>query len=1145
MRQSLVGRIVAILLCVAVVPLAAYMAIAIPLSSQTLVEVVADSLANQCELVASDIDGFLQQRLSAARLLSQADTLESDDVGAIRQYLAEAAESDPAIGDLYVVGLQGSTQATSRPDGDLVSDESRDPCIVGKELIAACVSARQGDVLVSEAMPLPGGSGLLLATPVTDDANQVVVKVLLVEIPIARIQDIVSRFDDLVLGDKFVYVLDQARDVVTSRDPTVASWGRVGGRIGCLAATPQLARRLAESSPSRTLSYRDAEGDDVVAGYADISAFGVNRALKWSIIAVAPVDEIWMPVRTMRNRMLTFGLLVTLGTVGLAGIMSRTVTAPMRRLNQAADQMRQGKYDIHLPATGIGEVDQVYRAFDATALAVADRNQKLSESVKRYRALFENMNAGFVLFEVVQDKAAVPVDLVIVAVNEEFEFTTGLKSVDVTGKRLTQVLPGVQNDAADWIGMFGKIALTGEPRQVEQGSELLGRDFMITAYQPAPRQCAVTFSDVTQRKLVEEQLRRKEHMVSSSQDMMALLDRDYVYLAVNDAYLAAFGKTHEEVVGRTVSDVFGQEFFASVINPHAQRCFEGQETRYRAWFEFPIHGRRHMDVAYSPYEDKSNQIAGFVVCARDITEQKMSEKALSESEERLRLAMRAAGMGNWDWDLRTGKIVWSEGHERLWGMPPGSFHGTYDEFDARVHPEDRPALAAAVSQARESQTAYVHEFRIVWPDGSSHWIEGQGRFEYDESGAPIRMTGVVRDITVRRQAEESLRASEAQFRAMCDVSPMGIFLVRPDGHVTYGNASDLKLTGLTWEDTMGLNWVKAIHPEDRERALAEWSRAIDAGQPYEGVGRYLHEDGKIVWWDVKTAPVEVDGQLLGFVGIVVDISDRVERERELEQRVAERTRELKQANEDLDAYAHSVAHDLRAPLRAMFGFARALREDYADRLDEEGREYTEVIESAAHQMDELTTDLLEYSQVGRGEFSVEPVDLDDVLEKALEPFAVDVCACQADLHIEHPLGTVVGHGRLLVQVVSNLVANAMKFVAPGAKPEIRIWSHARNGSRRLWIEDNGIGIAPRFHAKIFQVFERLHGIETYAGTGIGLAIVRRAVESMGGQFGVESSAGAGSRFWVEFPAGHRLADVESIAGTSRQQLRKLGSSSNE
>ena len=238
---------------------------------------------------------------------------------------------------------------------------------------------------------------------------------------------------------------------------------------------------------------------------------------------------------------------------------------------------------------------------------------------------------------------------------------------------------------------------------------------------------------------------------------------------------------------------------------------------------------------------------------------------------------------------------------------------------------------------------------------------------------------------------------------------------------------------------------------------------------------------------------------------------------ELERRVAERTAELQAANEELEAFAYSVSHDLRAPLRAMDGFARALVEDCAPRLGPEGAEYCRHIVESAACLDALIKDLLAYSQLGRAPLHVQPVDLNEVIAEVMRQVESEVCERGARVRVETPLPEVAAHRGTLVQVVSNLLTNALKFVAPGTRPDVTIRAERRGAKVRLWFEDNGIGIAKEHHDRIFRPFERLHGIESYMGTGIGLAIVSRAIRRLGGRCGVESRPDAGSRFWIELP----------------------------
>lgn len=227
----------------------------------------------------------------------------------------------------------------------------------------------------------------------------------------------------------------------------------------------------------------------------------------------------------------------------------------------------------------------------------------------------------------------------------------------------------------------------------------------------------------------------------------------------------------------------------------------------------------------------------------------------------------------------------------------------------------------------------------------------------------------------------------------------------------------------------------------------------------------------------------------------------------LELRVAERTAELDSSNRELDAFAYSVAHDLRAPLRAMHGFANAVLEDYAPVLDDSGRNYLARVIAAAHNMDTLIQDLLAYSRIGRAHLVLEAVPLDEAVRDALEALAGEVKGSQARVNVDVPPLLVEAHRATLKQVILNLVSNAIKFVAAGVRPEISIQARAENSRVHVTVTDNGIGIAPEHRERIFNVFERLHGAETYPGTGVGLSIVKKGLARMHGEISVQSGPG--------------------------------------
>ncbi len=283
---------------------------------------------------------------------------------------------------------------------------------------------------------------------------------------------------------------------------------------------------------------------------------------------------------------------------------------------------------------------------------------------------------------------------------------------------------------------------------------------------------------------------------------------------------------------------------------------------------------------------------------------------------------------------------------------------------------------------------------------------------------------------------------------------------------------------------------------------------------------------------------------------------------QLEQRVAERTAKLQEINAELESFSYTVSHDLRAPLRAMQGFANALQEDCAQQLGELGQKYSQRIIAASQRMDKMIQDLLAYSRISRAELHLQPVSLELVITEVLAQLHPEIEDTQAQITVGakglFPLPPVLGHRSTLIQIVGNLLSNALKFVPDRVPPQVQIWAEQierkaenqeENASSvqfvlapyegtpenlllhpllqqepvsstnwiRLWVEDNGIGIQSEYQERIFKVFERLHGQETYPGSGIGLAIVRKGMERMGGHWGVESSIGQGSRFWLEVP----------------------------
>ncbi|MDB6122496.1 MAG: hypothetical protein JWQ71_1489 [Pedosphaera sp.] len=237
---------------------------------------------------------------------------------------------------------------------------------------------------------------------------------------------------------------------------------------------------------------------------------------------------------------------------------------------------------------------------------------------------------------------------------------------------------------------------------------------------------------------------------------------------------------------------------------------------------------------------------------------------------------------------------------------------------------------------------------------------------------------------------------------------------------------------------------------------------------------------------------------------------------ELEQIVKQRTVKLQETIAELEAYSYSVSHDLRAPLRAMQGYSKVLLDECGQDLKAEAQVYLKRIVVAAERMDRLIQDVLTYSRVARSELVLEPVDLGKLINEIIPQYPV-LNFPKTQIVIDGPLPQVTASEASLTQCFSNLLTNAVKFVPEDRNPRVRIWAEQAGSCVKIWIEDNGIGIAPEYQNRIFGMFERIPSENAYEGTGVGLAIVRKAVERMGGQVGVESAVNKGSRFWILLP----------------------------
>jgi PAS domain S-box-containing protein len=375
---------------------------------------------------------------------------------------------------------------------------------------------------------------------------------------------------------------------------------------------------------------------------------------------------------------------------------------------------------------------------------------------------------------------------------------------------------------------------------------------------------------------------------------------------------------------------------------------------------------------------------------------------------------------------------------------------------------------------------------------------------------------------------EELRVQKELFQVTLDSIGDCVIATDPQGKITFMNPEAEKMTGWKLAEAKGQSLETAfriIHEETRAPVESPVTKVLRENKTV-GLANHtilLSRDGTERAIDDSAAPIRnTAGHILGVVLVFHDATELRAAATQLknysiklEQDVAERTQSLQQTVGEMEAFSYTVSHDLRSPLRAMQGYAKVLLEDYEDKLDEEGVFYLQRIKNASERLDHLIQDLLAYTRVAKEHAPLQSVDLDKLTREIVDQYP-SFQAPHAAITIEGTLLPVQGRELLITQIISNLLSNATRFVPQGTTPKIRLWTEARGDMVRLWVEDNGIGIAPENFERIFKIFEQVNDQKMYGGTGIGLAIVKKAALTMGGNLGVESVVGQGSRFWAEF-----------------------------
>ena len=632
--------------------------------------------------------------------------------------------------------------------------------------------------------------------------------------------------------------------------------------------------------------------------------------------------------------------------------------------------------------------------------------------------------------------------------------------------------------------------------------------------------------DITERKRLMDasEAARREAMVAHElldkvfdrvNDGIVALDNNWCYTYVNARAARMLQREKpEDLIGKHIWTEYPQgidqpfhQAYVKAVQTQRPVVFDDYYEPWDLWFENRVY----------PSPD------GLTIYFTEVTERKRAERSLRESEERFRLA--ASGGDVWGWDIGANKLQLPQEFWQKLGYGSSEIDDPLRMFESVMHPDDRARWQQALKDHIGRRLPYDLDYRARTKSGEYRWFHTSGQARWDDAGRALYMAGTTFDISERNQAELELKQSEDRFRLAASTGDVWGWDI-----VTNQYSFSLEFwRKLGYEDTdIGdpLQMYKALlHPDDNAGWRQGMREHLRNHLPYRMDLRFRTAHGDYRWFHTRgQARWDDGGRAVYMAGTTFDITERKQAEAqilqlnaELEKRVAERTAELAAANRELETFAYSVSHDLKAPLRGIDGYSQLLQETCADELSKDARIFVQNIRDGSAQMNALIEDLLDYSRMERRQLHSMRVDLGNAVRSVLAERASEIEARGVRLQVQFPALSVQADPDGLAVALRNLLENALKFTNGAKPPVIEVGVREEPNSCILWMKDNGIGFDMKFHDRIFEIFQRLQRTEDYPGTGIGLALVSKAMHRMGGRVWAQSAPGLGATFYLELP----------------------------
>lgn len=742
----------------------------------------------------------------------------------------------------------------------------------------------------------------------------------------------------------------------------------------------------------------------------------------------------------------------------------------------------------------------------------------LRESEERHRTLVESMADGVFVAQ----------DYRFVFANDALPRMLGYTHEEFLGKPFSEIV--APEYLALWTSRFEQRIGAGEepPRHYEvsfldRHGQAVPVELRASRYRHHGRPAVLGIvRDVTERNRTEGARQLLASIVESSDDAIVSVDLDGVITSWNKGAEAMYRYTAAEAIGQPIALVIPPE------RREEERSLVDHMRRGTAMKNFETVRLRkdgstvEVSITVSPLRDRGGEVIGASTSSRDIGERRRADAALREREEIYRAIVNQAADGIVLIDMSSGRFVeFNDAACEVLGY-------TREEF-ARLGLPD--VFLGGEQELRRHAQAVLDAPGGLQFDARHRCKDGSVREVY-VSARILRLRGrdysaaIWRDITEERRAAAALRESEHRLRELAESLPQLVWTCAPDGQCDYIGPQWAAYTGVSAAAQLGTRWLEQVHPEDRAAVTAAWAASTASGSALDAEFRLRGRDGRYRWFYARAVPLrDVEGRITKWFGTCTDVTERHAAEQkmqalnlELEERVQERTAQLAAANAELETFAYSVSHDLKAPLRGIDGYSKLLLQDYGEKLGEEGRGFIENVRRATLQMNNLIDDLLAYSRIERQDLTFDELEIEAVVQLALKERREELAArgVEVDIALPRRLSAKADLDGLLI-VLRNLIENAIKFTRDARPPRIEIGGREHPHTVEFWVRDNGIGFDMKFQERIFEIFQRLQRAEEYPGTGVGLALVRRALARMGGRVWCESSPGNGATFFVELP----------------------------